>query len=56
LKHPCLISGWLSCLYIDLQRTLCQTNVGRFCQMCKLLGYSRLKEWRRDKKVGDKVL
>ncbi len=31
---------WLE--YIDLQRTLCQTSVGTFCQMHKLLSYSRL--------------
>jgi hypothetical protein len=26
LKHPLLTSGWISCLYIHLQRTLCQVG------------------------------
>jgi hypothetical protein len=33
LKHPCVTSSWLSCLYIDLQIMLCQTSLGTFCKM-----------------------
>jgi len=31
LKHPCLTSGWISCLYIHLQKALCQTCACTFC-------------------------
>ncbi len=38
-----MFDKWLVFMLVHrLAKTLCQTNVGTFCQMHKLLGYSRL--------------